>query len=153
MWLSIFEQTWFCFSAVNTSHTLNRIKEILFYAVMGLVYIFSYLSLNDSPTRYKYVFYYSLCFVENSFAILVWSLWDNKGLWWFAALSVVTLVMFVLGIILMLIYYSYYHPSMGLCYQAEIGSLEQLKSSTAVRDKLFELNELSQMFPVGTQTG
>lgn len=67
---------------------------------MGLVYIFSYVAVNDKPTRYKYIFYYSICFVENCCSIVLWiTNSENAGTWWFLLLPMTVFGIFALGIL------------------------------------------------------
>lgn len=140
MWLSIYERTWFCRSSTSSSKSKNNVKnslEISFCAVLGLVYIFAFLTTNDGHTRFKYIFYYSVCFVENTVAILLWSVWgkpESTEFWWFVPLLVITFIMFILGIILMLLYYIFCHPKIGLI------SKSKYESSHSV-EKLDDLNE------------
>lgn len=118
VWLSVFEKTWFCISPTDLNFK-NKVKEVSFCAVMGLVYIFSFVAVNDQPTRYKYTFYYSVCFLENSSSSIAWILESANSEAWILLLPPLTIfIVFALGIVMMLVYYSYYHPSM--CYDAEV---------------------------------
>ncbi len=121
--------------------------EVLFCAVLGLVYMFAFLTTRDGHTRNKYIFYYSICFVENCIATLLWGVWCMPSLnscWWFVPLLVATVVMFLVGIVLMVLYYSVYHP--------QIGSIRKMKTtSESAIDKLHELKE-SETLAKGVQT-
>lgn len=113
-WISIFDRTWFC---RRTNRKIDNSLEFIFCAVLGLVYIFAFLPTNDGETRYKYCFYYSLYFLENTSALVLWSKWGNSELnkyQWFFPLVIFTFCSFLIGIVLMLIYYWYFHPERGI---------------------------------------
>ena len=145
MWLSVYEQTWFFFSPSNPESKINKFKEVFFCAVMGLVYIFSYVAVNDKPTRYKYIFYYSICFVENCYSIALWiqKSANTNSPWWFFLLPATVFSLFVLGLVMMSVYYLCYHPSM--CCETEVMSLPNIVLSPSVEKKNY-LNCTTQTF-------
>ncbi|XKL65539.1 hypothetical protein PGB90_008959 [Kerria lacca] len=64
MWLSIYERTWFCRSSTSSSKSKNNVKNSLEISV---------------------------CFVENTVAILLWSVWgkpESTEFWWFVPLLI-----------------------------------------------------------------
>lgn len=117
IWLSIFQRTWFCYqSSRDTSCKIRRALEICFCAVLGLVFIFAFLTVKDGNTKYKYIFYYTLCFFENTAAVVLWSIYGKEVLQtvgWYIPLLITTCVLFFIGIVSMIIYYTYYHPKIG----------------------------------------
>lgn len=124
-WISIFGRTWFC---RRTNGKIYNSMELTFCAVLGLVYIFAFLPTKDGDTRYKYCFYYTICFLENTCALILWSTWANadvKKCWWFFPLVIVTFCSFFLGIALMLIYYWYFHPQRGI--RSKVQQLHELE--------------------------
>ncbi|KAK6630037.1 hypothetical protein RUM44_005435 [Polyplax serrata] len=50
----------------------SRCEEIIFNVALGLAYIIAYISPKDGPTRYSYLAYYLVCFIENTAALVVW---------------------------------------------------------------------------------
>lgn len=50
----------------------GRCEELLFSAALGLAYVFAFISPRDGPTRYSYLAYYLVCFMENTAALVVW---------------------------------------------------------------------------------
>lgn len=62
VWLALGQQQTAC---------SNRCEELL-SAALGLAYIVAFISPRDGPTRYVYLAYYLICFMENTAALVVW---------------------------------------------------------------------------------
>ncbi|XP_065200154.1 XK-related protein 6-like [Planococcus citri] len=142
VWLSIFQRTWFCYQSTQDANSkIRRVLEMCFCAVLGLVFIFAFLTFKDGSTKYKYIFYYTLCFVENSVAVYLWVHYGYgtlKGVSWFIPLLVATCALFFIGIFSMIIYYRYYHP--------KIGKMSNNLSLTL--DAVMSSYEMSQLSPI-----
>ncbi|KAF6203138.1 hypothetical protein GE061_003554 [Apolygus lucorum] len=109
VWLALFEETQF---GANSSWRA-KVSEIMFCGILGLVYIFTYLTPSGGATRHRYLVYYPICFFENAFAIIIWSIFSNqevKESWYFVPLIVSGIVPFIVGIGFMAIYYKLLHP-------------------------------------------
>lgn len=109
-WLAFFENTQF---SVAGSPMRAKFSEIIFCAILGLVYIFTYLTPTEGSTRNRYLVYYPICFIENAIAITVWSLWINdemKNSWYYIPIICSSVVPFTIGIIFMVIFYRFLHP-------------------------------------------
>ncbi|KAJ8682749.1 hypothetical protein QAD02_018541 [Eretmocerus hayati] len=94
---------------------MEKIKSTLFSCVLGFVYIFIYLNPEDSGTYAKHLFYYSICLLENLAAsILVLSSLpaDVEIVRYHYIVSAFCIIPFMIGIILMIIYYIKYHPTL-----------------------------------------
>ncbi|KAF5274141.1 hypothetical protein FQR65_LT04539 [Abscondita terminalis] len=104
---------WLALSQHQTAASSNRCEELLFSAALGLAYVIAFISPRDGPTRYIYLAYYLVCFMENIGALVVWCVAnnseDNPILYYGAAGA--QLAAFLLAIIFLLIYYRYCHPS------------------------------------------
>lgn len=92
----------------------ERIYSILFASVIGIVHVFIYVNTVDGKTFWKYLFFYSLCFVENVTSNLLWR--KNcppvvREAWYFNVSFIVCIVFFCLGITAMVLYYTVFHPS------------------------------------------
>lgn len=112
LWLSIWERTQFC-KVTDQSTLIERLTEVTFCAILGLVYIFTYLTPSDGSTRNRYLVYYPVCFVENAAAIFIWSITADSSLtnsWYFVPFIISGIVPFLIGIIFMIIYYKFFHP-------------------------------------------
>lgn len=106
---------WLALGQHQTAACSNRCEELLLSAALGLAYVLAFISPRDGPTRYVYLAYYLVCFMENTGALVVWCVAsnssDNPILYYGAAGAQV--LAFLLAITLMLIYYRYCHPSTG----------------------------------------
>ncbi|KAL7289115.1 hypothetical protein TKK_0017061 [Trichogramma kaykai] len=94
---------------------MERIKSTLFSCVFGFVYIFIYLNPDDNGTYWRHIFYYAICFCENIAAsiLVIMSIPANYEIIWYHHLLAATCVVpFVTGIIIMIFYYTKFHPSM-----------------------------------------
>lgn len=110
IWLALFEETQFI---VADSSWRAKASEIMFCGILGLVYIFTYLTPSGGATRHRYLVYYPICFFENVAAIIIWSVFSNskvKDSWYFIPLIISGIVPFIIGIGFMAIYYKLLHP-------------------------------------------
>jgi hypothetical protein len=93
----------------------EQIKSTLFTCVLGFVYIFIYLNPEDSGTFTRHLFYYTVCLLENISAsiLILLSLPSNiDTVWYHYLISATCIIPFILGVIIMIIYYLKFHPSM-----------------------------------------
>lgn len=129
IWLLSTESTKFC--------NQQRIYDILFFAIFGLVYTFTHVNLSEGRTRFKYVFFYVICFLENFIATTVWILeasYDLRSRYYFLPIIVVNMLSFIFGIMFMIIYYKVCHPTRGL-------KNKKNKSSNSIRVNISEQTE------------
>ncbi|CAG5073831.1 Similar to XKR6: XK-related protein 6 (Homo sapiens) [Cotesia congregata] len=54
----------------------ERIGYYLFSAILGVVYVFTYLKPAEGSTFYRHIFYYTICGIENAAACIVWAIAD-----------------------------------------------------------------------------
>ncbi|XP_026281255.1 XK-related protein 7 [Frankliniella occidentalis] len=104
---------WLALGHHQTAVCSSRCEELMFSGVLGLAYILAFIAPRDGPTRYTYLAYYLVCFMENTGALVVWcvgsSSVQNPSLYYgTVTMQVLT---FLLGILFMLLYYRYFHPS------------------------------------------
>lgn len=104
---------WLALGNHQTAACSNRCEELLLSTALGLAYVIAFISPRDGQTRYVYLVYYLVCFMENTAALVVWYITKNSSgnyvLYYGAAGAQV--VTFLLGLIFMLIYYRFCHPS------------------------------------------
>lgn len=99
----------------KTTACSTKCEELLFCLVLGAIYIFSFFNAKEERTRYKYLIYYTFCFVENSSLMVLWILNaktilpDNQ--WYFYPAIIGHYAAFFCGLAFMIIYYVYFHPS------------------------------------------
>lgn len=96
----------------------NKFYDFLFYSIFGSVYIFTYVALTDGRTLCKYMFFYSVLFVENTIANVTWILTDDSEpkREYFYPIVCLNVAPFVCGIVCMIIYYKVFHPTTGYKY-------------------------------------
>lgn len=63
---------WLAIGHHQTAACSNRCEELLLSMALGLSYVLAFLSPRDGPTRYQYLAYYLVCFMENTGALVVW---------------------------------------------------------------------------------
>lgn len=98
---------------------LQNIKKYLRGLLYGVVYLLCFISAkvededeNDShvkPTRYFYMFFYSVIFMENTVLIILWYLYSGLTGLYPIALLISVFATFIAGILCMLVYYRYFH--------------------------------------------
>lgn len=142
LWLSFLDRTFFCENP-HSSSGKGRLGEIMFASVLGLVYIFTYISPSDGTTRHRYVIYYFLCFLENIIVVIFWlvSAGDSGFMrWHYYTLSTGCILPFLVGIFCMIIYYKYFHPNLGQKTRNGINTELQVFSSVESNPQLQNLN-------------
>ncbi|XP_011302176.1 XK-related protein 6 [Fopius arisanus] len=93
--------------------TTENLKSYLLAGVFGIVHIFTYFNLSEGPTYWKHIIYYSLCSGENLIATFSWIYFRDSNqikLWYNEFVPVICIVPFAIGIVIMVIYYKWYHP-------------------------------------------
>ncbi|XP_037937968.1 XK-related protein 6-like [Teleopsis dalmanni] len=88
--------------------------NFLFCLILGVVYLFTYISVKDASTKYKYLIYYIICFTENIICIALFMSFASSNLFqWtylFYSLCAMALVFYIFGLTFMIIYYTCFHP-------------------------------------------
>lgn len=91
----------------------NRIMTFFFSIILGLVYIFTYLSPSEGQgnSRNRYLGYYGIFLVENIAAVTIWAITgSDQNQWYYYPLMIGSIVPFFVGILSMAIYYKFFHP-------------------------------------------
>ncbi|KAF7277139.1 hypothetical protein GWI33_009409 [Rhynchophorus ferrugineus] len=63
---------WLAIGQHQTAACSSRCEELLLSIALGLAYVLAFISPRDGPTRYVYLAYYLICFMENTGALVVW---------------------------------------------------------------------------------
>lgn len=128
-WL-IFQKTRFCVDDKGIHH---RCREYLFDAVIGFVYIFCFFNIREGMTRIRIIPYYVIMLLENTVFVVMWypfrTLYGDIEI---AALSIVWGA-FGIGLLCMISYYSFYHPSLpvkGICVKKSGLNLQEHQRMT-----------------------
>ncbi|KAG1656148.1 XK-related protein 6 [Nymphon striatum] len=86
-------------------------KEYLYNMIMGVVYIFCYFNVKNEPTFHKYKIYYIIVFLENCICISLWYHYSDSSVWYYRPAIALVFVSFILGLVMMFIYYGFLHPN------------------------------------------
>lgn len=75
-----------------------------------------FFNAKEERTRYKYLLYYTFCLVENTAIITIWFLAPSTSLgsWYVFPAMVGHYLAFCAGIMFMLCYYLWFHPTGGI---------------------------------------
>ena len=75
-----------------------------------------FFNAKEEKTRYKYLLYYTFCLVENTAIITIWFLspTTKMGAWYVFPAMVGHYLAFILGIMFMVVYYLWMHPTGGI---------------------------------------
>jgi len=90
----------------------TRCKEFFFNVVMATVYIFGYLNLLEGHTRLRYVFFYTIMYLENMALLMAWyAVVSTSADWYVIPVLVGVFVGPLIGLLFMLVYYKCCHPN------------------------------------------
>ncbi|XP_061191359.1 uncharacterized protein LOC133199560 [Saccostrea echinata] len=89
-------------------------EKRIFNAVSGFIYIFCFLNLKDGPSRKRQTIYYIVTLMENSVLIILWFLYKPNTSPDWLSITTPTVIYggFVVGSVMMFMYYRCCHPSM-----------------------------------------
>ncbi|OQV22900.1 XK-related protein 6 [Hypsibius exemplaris] len=102
---------------MRTEFCPNRWLEYLYNVAVGCLYLFAFLNVKDTPTRWKYLFYYGVYYAENVILITLWyTFTQDEEEHWFRKPALGAVVGgFWIGIFVFMIpYYMFLHPDKGL---------------------------------------
>ncbi|XP_067135152.1 XK-related protein 6-like [Centruroides vittatus] len=97
--------------SMKTSFYENKFQEIMYNAILGIVFIFCYYNPIDSQTRYRYVIYFIVTFIENTTIIILWYYYIDPLPWFYLYVMVIIGLSFFIGIFFMILYYLTLHPT------------------------------------------
>jgi hypothetical protein len=110
-WVFCFDRSPFC--------SQTRVHSAAFSLILGIVFIFTYILPKEGHTFYRYLFFYSICFVENVICVVLFYLYvpvtnyDQEGIYFYIHYLLLTtpVVGFLVGIVSMILYYKFLHPN------------------------------------------
>lgn len=106
LWIFLIDKSPFCSTTI--------LHSFLFSAILGFVFIFNYILPKARRTRYRYIVYYTICFLENIFCVLLFKTYSSPNAIYseyFGLLCTLSIVPFCLGLVFMVIYYVNFHPN------------------------------------------
>ncbi|XP_072170180.1 uncharacterized protein [Diadema setosum] len=107
-------------------------EERLFNAVVSVIYIFCFFNLKEGRSRLRVLVFYTILLVEDSALLAVWFNFRTIGQWYVTVGFSVVFGGFAVGVVSMILYYRFLHPSKdpsfcGLSGEKDIpGSLETI---------------------------
>lgn len=100
----------------GTSFCSNEHAEYVFNAIIGLIYLITFINIKDEPTRLKYTSYYTIVLLENIALTSLWyiritSFTPHHSHLAQLLIYVGLICAFLCGIFFMMIYYRFAHPN------------------------------------------
>ena len=90
----------------------TKCQEFIFNLVSATIYIFCYLNLIEGHTRLRYLFYYTLMYLENMFMIWAWWMFAHvESKWYINPAIALVCGGFFIGIGFQVLYYMLFHPN------------------------------------------
>lgn len=79
-------------------------------ALMAAIYILAYINLQDQPHRRTMTIFYVVMLLENCLLVAAWltAIWPARPSYW-QLIPILTVALFLTGILFMLLYYRYFH--------------------------------------------
>ncbi|XP_026807050.1 XK-related protein 6 [Rhopalosiphum maidis] len=111
LWIFKFQNVTFCIPSNRSEE--SKIMRFFFSTILGLVYIFTYLSPSEGQgnSKNRYLGYYGVFLVENIVAVTIWAnTGTDQSQWYYYLLMIGSIAPFFVGILFMAIYYKFFHP-------------------------------------------
>ncbi|KAE8751914.1 hypothetical protein FOCC_FOCC001391 [Frankliniella occidentalis] len=89
---------------------LPRSRKLMFSALVGFIYVFAFINLQESNHRQKMAIFYTIMFLENSLLVAVWlvGVWSDPP-WYKSTVPLLVFSTFFGGLSFMALYYRYFH--------------------------------------------
>lgn len=100
----------------------STFEVVLFYVVIGGIYIFAHISISEGKTKYNVIFLYTVFFIENVVATFVWCFNVNLTEFVIFISFYLNIFFFIIGTICMIAYYKYFHPNKTKKTNVEVAS-------------------------------
>lgn len=101
----------------RTTFYSSKCLEKAFNVICGYVMLFCFLNLREGHTRYRFLVFYIIFYIENFFMLAFWFRFTpDLGAWFHLWGFVSVLVFFVLHIIFQLVFYTFFHPTQAVKY-------------------------------------
>lgn len=101
----------------RTSFYTQHCLEKVFNIICGYVMLFCFLNLREGHTRFRFLIFYLIFYIENFFMLAFWFRFTpDLGAWFHIWGFIVVLIFFVLHIIFQLLYYACFHPTDSIKY-------------------------------------
>lgn len=108
-------KTNYCITSSSQYNAREEIFEKFYNFVCSFIYIFAYFNLKSGSTRYRYLVYYIIFYLENIlFSISYYCFSNEKNQFFKIFMLSIILVGFWFAIIFQILYYLYFHPSQDI---------------------------------------
>ena len=101
---------------MKTTFCDNRIEELFYNAILALIFIFCYFNPVEGPSRKRYLFYYTVMFIENLIILLLWYNVCDIFKWYRLPAFILFFTSFFIGLIFMVIIIDFTPISRRLIY-------------------------------------
>ncbi|XP_042864876.1 XK-related protein 9-like isoform X1 [Penaeus japonicus] len=103
------QNTTFC---ANDDGSRRPVLELLYNGVMGVVHIFCYINLKDTPSRKRMIFFYTISLAENTTMIAIWFVEMQQAyqLWFLVTMIFSVEALWMIGLCSLIGYYAFLHP-------------------------------------------
>jgi len=99
----------------KTAACSNRMEEFFFCLILAVIHVFTFFNVKPDRTRFRYAFYYTVCFIENTSLVVLWWLKVADDPPWFHYPALVGQIgSFTLSVLLLVVYYKCLHPNLLL---------------------------------------
>lgn len=96
----------------RTAFYAHRCLEKVFNIICGYVMLFCFLNLREGHTRYRFLIFYIIFYIENFFMLAFWFRFTSDlGKWFHLWGFIVVLIFFIMHIVFQLLYYAFFHPT------------------------------------------
>lgn len=100
----IFDKPYFC--------SYNCCSNYFFSLMLGTVFLFHFIATNDGAQKYKILFFYIVCGLENIACSVIFYLFvDKQTNQYYQLYLIVIWICFVFGLAFKVIYYRWFHPN------------------------------------------
>lgn len=118
----------------KTNFCTTRLEELLYNAVVGLMYCFCYLNLREGQTRYRLITFYSITISQNLASLLLYlflsDLTARRQTW-----AIVAYIFVILGTIIglssMLVYYRWFHHKGPIRWKKELDGVDNTEKNNS----------------------
>jgi len=99
----------------KTAACSNRTEEFFFCLILAVIHVFTFFNVKPDRTRFRYAFYYTVCFIENTSLVVLWWLKVVDDPPWFHYPALIGQISsFTLSVLLLVVYYKCLHPNLLL---------------------------------------
>ncbi|CAG5132082.1 unnamed protein product [Candidula unifasciata] len=99
----------------RTAFYKNKCLEKVFNVICGYVMIFCFLNVREGQTRFRFMLFYIILYIENFMMLGLWFRYtQDLGAWFHLWGFIVILLLFVFHVVFQLLYYMFFHPTRNI---------------------------------------